>query len=104
MEIKSHNQSPLDKGRRQSGTFSFPNQSCRTGDRREVVRHCHINIRSILQLAKKLKFLTSDPAEEVNMPQTKPVAKPVMTQEHILKLIGAIQDMHDLCLRYVGIF
>ena len=69
-----------------------------------VVRHCYINIRSILQMAKKLKFLAADPAEDVNMPQTKPVEKPVMTQEQILKLIGGIQDLHDLCLMYVGIF
>ena len=69
-----------------------------------VVRHCYINIRSILQMAKKLKFLAADPAEDVNMPQTKPVEKPVMTQEQILKLMGGIQDLHDLCLMYVGIF
>jgi integrase len=69
-----------------------------------VVRHCHINIRSILQMAKTMKFVTTDPAEDVNMPQTKPVEKPVMTQEQILKLIGGIQDLHDLCLMYVGIF
>lgn len=37
-----------------------------------VVRHCYINVRSIMQAAKKLKFLASDPAEDVNMPQTKP--------------------------------
>jgi integrase len=69
-----------------------------------VVRHCYSNIRSIMQSAKKLKFLTTDAAEDVNMPQTKPVEKPVMTQEQILKLIGGIQDLHDLCLMYVGIF
>ena len=38
------------------------------------------------------------------MPQTKPVEKPQMTQEQILALIGGIQDLHDLCLMYVGIF
>jgi hypothetical protein len=38
------------------------------------------------------------------MPQTKPVAKPQMTQEQILALVGGIQDLHDLCLMYVGIF
>jgi integrase len=27
-----------------------------------------------------------------------------MTQEQILALIGGIQDLHDLCLMYVGIF
>jgi integrase len=69
-----------------------------------VVRHCYANIRSITHMAKKLSFLTSDPAEDVTMPQTKPVAKPRMTQEQILALIGGIQDLHDLCLMYVGIF
>lgn len=63
-----------------------------------VVRHCHINIRSIMQMAKKLKFLATDPAEDVNMPRTKPIEKPVMTQDQILRLIEGIQDMHDLCL------
>jgi len=57
-----------------------------------------------MQTAKKLKFLANDPAEDVNMPQTKPVEKPVMTQDQILKLIGKIHDLHDLCLMYVGIF
>lgn len=69
-----------------------------------VVRHCCINIRSIMHMAVKLNFLTKDPAEDVIMPQTKPVAKPRMTREQILALIGGIQDLHDLCLMYVGIF
>ena len=69
-----------------------------------VVRHCYANIRSIVHMAKKLGFLASDPAEDVTMPQTKPVAKPRMTQEQILALLGGIQDPHDLCLMYVGIF
>jgi integrase len=38
------------------------------------------------------------------MPQTKPVEKPVMTREKILRLIEGIQDMHDLYLMYFGIF
>ncbi len=51
-----------------------------------------------------MNFLASDPGEDVTMPQTKPVEKPHMTQEQILALIGGIQDLHDLCLMYVGIF
>ena len=69
-----------------------------------VVRHCFSNIRAITHMAKKQKFLTEDPGEDVTMPQTKPVEKPVMTQEQILALIGGIKDLHDLCLLYVGIF
>jgi hypothetical protein len=59
-----------------------------------VVRHCYAYIRSITHMAKKLGFLTIDPAEDVTMPQTKPVAKPQMAQEQILALIGGIHDLH----------
>ena len=45
-----------------------------------------------------------DHAEDVTMPQTKSVERPVMQREQILALIGAIVDVHDLCLLYVGIF
>jgi integrase len=38
------------------------------------------------------------------MPQTKSAEKPVMLREQILSLIGAISDLHDLCLLYIGIF
>jgi len=38
------------------------------------------------------------------MPQTKPVKKPVLSREQILALINSIEDIHDLCLLYVGIF
>jgi hypothetical protein len=53
-----------------------------------VFHHCYANIRSIAHMAKKLGFLTNDPAEDVAMPQ--------MTQEQILALLGGIQDPHDL--------
>jgi integrase len=69
-----------------------------------VVRHCYANIRSIMHMAKKMNFVTKDPAEDVTMPQTTPVEKPLMAQEQILALIGGIQDLHDLCLMYVGLF
>jgi integrase len=69
-----------------------------------VVRHCYANIRSIMHMAKKMNFVTKDPAEDVTMPQTMPVEKPLMAQEQILALIGGIRDLHDLCLMYVGLF
>ena len=55
-------------------------------------------------MARKQKFLTEDHGEDVKMPQTKVVEKPVMTQDQILELVNAIEDMHDLCLLQVGIF
>ena len=69
-----------------------------------LVRHCFTNMRAITYMAKKQKFLAEDPGEDVTMPQTKPVEKPVIAREQILALIGAIEDVHDLCLLFVGIF
>jgi CTP synthase (UTP-ammonia lyase) len=50
-------------------------------------------------MAKKLNFLAADPGLDVTMPQTKPVPKPIMTQEQIIALIGGIRDLHDLTLK-----
>ena len=69
-----------------------------------VVRSCFSNIRAITHLARKQKFLVDDPGEDVTMPLTKPVEKPVMSLEQTLSLLGAITDLHDLCLMHVGIF
>jgi len=69
-----------------------------------VVRHCFTNLRAITHMAKKQKYLAEDPGEDVTMPQTKPVEKPVMTWEQILALLGAVEDVHDLCLLHIGIF
>jgi len=40
----------------------------------------------------------------VVLPLTMPVGKPVIAREQILALLGAVEDLHDLCLLYVGIF
>jgi integrase len=69
-----------------------------------VVRQCFNNIRAITKLAKRQKYLSEDPGEDTKMPQTKSAEKPVMLREQILSLIGAITDLHDLCLLYIGIF
>jgi integrase len=55
-------------------------------------------------MAKKQKFLAEDPGEDVTMPQTKSAERPVITRAQILALIGAIEDVHDLCLLHIGIF
>ena len=39
----------------------------------------------------------------MTLPLTKPVEKPVMSPEQMLSLLGAITDLHDLCLMLVGI-
>jgi hypothetical protein len=53
-------------------------------------------------MAKKQKFLAEDIGEDVTMPQTKPVEKPLMTQEQILAFVGSIQDLHDPCMASPG--
>jgi hypothetical protein len=92
---------------RELGTFEIQvwlNGLAEKGYSQSVVRHCFSNIRAITYLAKKQKYLADDPGEDVTMPLTNPVEKPVMAQEQILALLGAIEDAHDLCLLYVGIF
>lgn len=80
------------------------NEFAEKGYSQSVVRHCFTNMRAIAHMAKKQKFLTDDPGEDVTMPQTKPVEKPVLSREQILALLGAVEDVHDLCLLYIGIF
>src|ERR1035437_8852168 len=69
-----------------------------------IVRHTFVNIRSITRLARKLKFLQEDPAEELKMPQTKEVKRPTMTAKQISDLISMIEDIHDLCLMSIALF
>ena len=69
-----------------------------------VVRQCFSNMRAITHMARKQKYLAEDPGEDVAMPLTDTVEKPVLTREQILALLGAIEDVHDLCLMYVAIF
>lgn len=69
-----------------------------------VVRQCFSNMRAITHMARKQKYLAEDPGEDVTMPLTDSVEKPVLTREQILALVGAIEDVHDLCLLYVAIF
>jgi integrase len=69
-----------------------------------IVRHAFVNIRSIMRLARKLKFLPEDPAEELKMPQTKEVKRPTMTAKQISDLINVIEDIHDLCLMSIALF
>jgi integrase len=69
-----------------------------------VVHQCFSNMRAITHMAKKQKYLTEDPGEDVTMPQSKPPVRPVISREQIQALLGAIEDLHDLCLLYIGIF
>ena len=69
-----------------------------------VVHQAFTNVRAIMHLARKQKYVVEDPAEDVVLPLTMPVEKPLMSRGQILALLGAVEDLHDLCLLYVGIF
>jgi integrase len=69
-----------------------------------IVRHAFVNLRSIMRMAHKLKFIPEDSAEETAMPVTKPVERQTMTQEQIASLMSVIEDSHDLCLMCIGLF
>jgi integrase len=63
-----------------------------------------VNLRSILRMAQKLKFISDNPGEEIKMPETREVNRPTITAEQIIELIDAIEDPHDLCLMSIGLF
>jgi integrase len=69
-----------------------------------VVHQTYSNVRAILHLARKQKYLVEDPAEDVVLPLTMPVEKPVIDRGQILALLGAVVDLRDLCLLSIGIF
>jgi hypothetical protein len=69
-----------------------------------VVRSCFNNIRAITHLARKQKFFVEDPVEDVTMPITKISQKLVLAVDLMVLLLGAIEDLGDLCLMLVGIF
>ena len=69
-----------------------------------IVKHAFVNLRSIMKLAQKLKFIPENPGEETKMPATRMVERPTMTAGQINSLIAGIEDAHDLCLMCTGLF
>jgi integrase len=69
-----------------------------------VVHQAYSNVRAILHLARKQKYLVEDPAEDVVLPLTMPGEKPVLDRAQILAVLGAVTDLRDFCLLSIGIF
>jgi integrase len=69
-----------------------------------IVRHAFSNIRTIFRTARKLKFISEDPAEDLLMPDTQTVKKPKTQPELILNLIDAMPHPRDRALLAVGCF
>lgn len=69
-----------------------------------VVRHAYVNLRAILKMARKLKFLSENPAEDLEMPETREVVRPIISAEQICTLIDGVENLRDKALLCVGIF
>ncbi len=95
-----------DEPLRKIGTFELQmilNRLAR-GYSESIVKHAYVNLRSIMRMAQKLKFISNNPAEDTRMPETKAVDRPTMTAEQIVQLVNGIEDPHDLCLMSIGLF
>src|SRR5271165_7388585 len=69
-----------------------------------IVRHAFSNIRTIFRTARKMKFVTEDPAEDLLMPDAQTVQRPKTQPELILKLIDAMPHPRNRALLAVGCF
>ena len=69
-----------------------------------IVRHAFSNIRTIFRTARKMKFVTEDPAEDLLMPDTQTVQRPKTQPDLILRLIDAMPHPRDRALLAVGCF
>ena len=95
-----------DEPLRRIGTFELQmilNRLARTYSE-SIVKHAYVNLRSIMRMAQRLKFISDSPAEDTRMPETKAVDRPTMTAEQIVQLFNGIEDPHDLCLMSIGLF
>src|SRR5271165_2157131 len=75
-----------------------------SSQRRRIVRHAFSNIRTIFRTARKMKFVTEYPAEDLLMPDTQTVERPKTQPELILRLIDAMPHPRDRALLAVGCF
>jgi integrase len=68
------------------------------------VRHVFSNVKAIFRIARKMKFIAEDPAEDLRMPDTRIVKKPKIEPKMILDLIDSIPHPRDRALLAVGCF
>ncbi|MGH9615898.1 MAG: tyrosine-type recombinase/integrase [Acidobacteriaceae bacterium] len=69
-----------------------------------TVKHIYAYSKGIMRMARKLKFVGENPADDLQLPEMKPVDRPTLTQEQILSLLSAIKDIHDFALVCVALF
>ncbi len=69
-----------------------------------TVKHIYVYSKAIMRQARKLKFITENPTEDLALPDLKPVSRPTLQPEQIMALLNSIHDPHDRCLMYVALF
>jgi integrase len=82
----------------------FLNNLAARGFSESIVKHCRALLKSVFKAARKQKFIDENPAEDIFMPETKPVKRPITAAEHIRALYGAIEDPRDHALMCAGLF
>jgi integrase len=69
-----------------------------------IVRHAFSSVKAIFRIARKMKFIAEDPAEDLRMPDTRIVKKPKIEPKMMLDLIDSIPHPRDRALLAVGCF
>lgn len=69
-----------------------------------IVRHGFSNLKAVFRTARKMKFVTEDPAEDLLMPDTRTIKKPKIEPRMILDLVDSIPHPRDRALLAVGCF
>jgi hypothetical protein len=82
----------------------FLNGLADRGFSESVVKHCYALLKSVFKAARKQKFIDDNPAEDIFMPDTKPVKRPTTTAAYIRALYEAIEDPRDHALMCAGLF
>lgn len=69
-----------------------------------TVKHIYAYSKGIMRMARKMKLIAENPADDLEIPETKAVERPIVSREQILALLRSISDQHDLCLMCVALF
>ncbi|HET9086566.1 MAG TPA: tyrosine-type recombinase/integrase [Acidobacteriaceae bacterium] len=57
----------------------------------------------LMRQARKRKFITENPTEDIELPDLKPVSRPTLQPDQIMALLNSIQDLHDRWLMCVAL-
>jgi integrase len=81
----------------------FLNNFATHHSRGPVVR-ARTNLKAIMRMARKKRYIQEDPAEDLMLPRTYVQPTPTMPPEQLASLFAAIEDPMDKCLLAIAIF